>query len=212
MWKIPYLYMACTIALQLPLWVHDDILTLYAPPRRLRIVWTSMFDDGALWLISGDSWGGSPRVKSNQGGIFKGKWFHINTPDFRQKRKQERDNQHFILDLASARRREKQVAGVRKARARWTWRWRVEPAELCLYEKPQKVSFMITALRERRWGWVLWRIHQSAAVGSSQAHFHNNLLIQKVSHIVITYCLAKVCTNPLSTLFLCRTILSQTTP
>lgn len=101
------------------------------------------------------------------------------------KRKQERDNQHFISlsDLASALRKEKQVPGVQKARVIWTWSSGADPAELCLYEKPQKVSFMITALGERRWGWVLWRPCQSAAVGSPQVLFHNNSLIQKADHI-----------------------------
>lgn len=55
----------------------------------------------AFWLISRDTWGYSPTVKSNQGGILKGKWFHFNASNFCLKR---RDNQHFIsyLNPASA--------------------------------------------------------------------------------------------------------------
>lgn len=105
--------------------------------------------------------------------------------DFYLKRRQERNNQHFISssDLASARRRGKQVPGAQKAWVIWTWGCGVDLAELCLYEKPQKFSFMITTLRERRWGWILWRPRQSAAVGSLPVCFNNNFLIQKADHI-----------------------------
>lgn len=79
---ISYLHEANEIALQLPLWEHDDIYTSHAPLRCLGMVWASMFDNGALWLISGDEYRGSPGVKNKQGGFFKGKWFHFNTPNF----------------------------------------------------------------------------------------------------------------------------------
>lgn len=95
----------------------------------------------------------------------------------------------------------------KKARAIWTWRSGVDPTELCLYEKPQKVSFMITALRERRWGWVLWRPCQSAALGSLQVRFHNNSKSRPYWEVVATNCLAEVCTKPASAFhfFTCST-------
>lgn len=45
-------------------------------------VWASVFDNGALWLISRDEYRDSPGVKNKQGGFFKGKWFHFNPPNF----------------------------------------------------------------------------------------------------------------------------------
>lgn len=53
---------------------------LHAALRCPWLVRASMFDNGTLWLISGDEYRDSPGVKNKQGGFFKGKWFHFNTP------------------------------------------------------------------------------------------------------------------------------------
>lgn len=133
-----------------------------------------MFDNGTLWLISRDEYRGSAGVKNKQGGFFKGKWFHFNTPNFHEKGEQEGDNQHFICfsDPGSPWRGEKQVAGDTDVtiwrRPRWT-----PPLE-----NPQKVSFMMAALRDEGmlggWGGFF-----EGTLGRFWGRFHVDFLIQK---------------------------------
>lgn len=103
---------------QLPFNYHCEGMMIsrhYAlPVRRRRIVRASMFDDGALWLISGDWWGDSRVEKSIQGGILKGKWFHFNARDFRRKKKAGKGQSALYLPFRPGFRSEKK----RKAGAR----------------------------------------------------------------------------------------------
>lgn len=103
-------------------------------------------------LQSGDS----PALKSNQGGILKGEWFHFNASNFLSRKTAGRKGTISTLSPLQTwcfrLERGKKKTGARcpgKARVIWTWSCGADPAELCLYEKPQKVSFMITALREK---------------------------------------------------------------
>ncbi|CAB1439024.1 unnamed protein product [Pleuronectes platessa] len=75
-----------------------------------------------------------------------------NPAEENQPRCRRRKDREQMKDVASARRGEKQVPGVRRAAAIRTWHCGVDPAELCLYEKPQRASFMVAVFRKRRRG------------------------------------------------------------